>query len=72
MGTNQGRVYTGFLLSMNLTPETMPTPIWGVRLLVVPGPNGVETYTLQVTKWKAACWLVWRYLRNTFTRLFSK
>ena len=53
-------------------PETMPTPIWGVRLRVQPGPNNTETYTLHVTKWKAACWLVWRSIRTYHARLFFK
>ena len=57
---------------MNLAPAPVKTPIWGVRLLICMGAGGIETYTLDVTKWKVFCWLVWRSLRNHFTRLFNQ
>ena len=57
---------------MNPTPETMPTPIWGVRLIVNYGPDKQETYTLDVTKWKVFLWLTWQAARNQYRRLFHK
>ena len=57
---------------MNPAPETMPTPIWGVRLIVNYGPEKQETYTLDVTKWKVFLWLTWQAARNQYTRLTTR
>ena len=57
---------------MNPAPEPVKTPIWGVRLIIYVGESGVETYTLDVTKWKVFLWLTWRSARNAFTKHFHE
>ena len=53
-------------------PEVLQTPIWGVRLIVYVSADKVETYTLDVTKWKVFLWMNWIAARNAFNKHFHE